>query len=223
MSNDPYDDPYASSDGQGAWAEDASVESDRLGDVDAPTDGGAAPAPTPEPAPAPTPEPAPAPSTSPQFEMPAAPSAFQEPTPRGPEPVAPYASGYADPMNQPLQAYGDAPGPMPQPYAPQPGYNPNMPPPYGYAAQPGPYGAMVPSTKSKATAGVLAILLGTLGIHNFYLGYTGKGIAQLLITVLSFGILAFVSSIWGVIEGIMILGASPGSPSSRDAQGRVLQ
>lgn len=217
MSNDPYDDPYASPEEQGARAQDASVESDRLGDVDAPTDAG------PAPAPAPTPEPAPAPSASPQFEMPAAPSTFQEPTPRGPEPVAPYASGYADPMNQPLQAYGEAPGPMPQPYAPQPGYNPNALPPYGYAAQPGPYGAMVPSTKSKATAGVLAILLGTLGIHNFYLGYTGKGIAQLLITVLSFGILAFVSSIWGVIEGIVILGATPGSPSSRDAQGRVLQ
>ena len=217
MSNDPYDDPYASPEEQGARAQDASVEPDRLADVDAPTDA------DPAPAPAPTPEPAPAPSASPQFEMPAAPSAFQEPTPRGPEPVAPYASGYADPMHQPLQAYGDAPGPVPQPYAPQPGYNPNMPPPYGYAAQPGPYGAMVPSTKSKTVAGVLGILLGTLGIHNFYLGYTGKAITQLLITVLSFGMLAFVSSIWGVVEGIMILTAAPGAPASRDARGGVLQ
>lgn len=217
MSNNPYDDPYASPEEQDAWDDVDSVESDPVTQADAPSDGGAAPAP------APTPSPSPAPASSPQFEMPAPPSDFQEPMPRGPEPVAPYASGYADPMNQPLQAYGNAPGPMPQPYAPQPGYNPNMPPPYGYAAQPGPYGAMVPSTKSKATAGVLAILLGTLGIHNFYLGYTGKAIAQLLITVLSFGMLAFVSSIWGVVEGIMILSASPGSSASRDAQGRVLQ
>lgn len=217
MSNDPYDDPYASPEEQGARAQDASVESDRLGDVDAPTDAG------PAPAPAPTPEPAPAPSASPQFEMPAAPSTFQEPTPRGPEPVAPYASGYADPMNQPLQAYGEAPGPMPQPYAPQPGYNPNALPPYGYAAHTGMYGHMAPSPKSKTVAGVLGILLGTLGIHNFYLGYTGKAITQLLITVLSFGMLAFVSSIWGVVEGIMILTAAPGAPASRDARGGVLQ
>ena len=31
---------------------------------------------------------------------------------------------------------------------------------------------------------ILAFLLGTLGIHNFYLGYTNKGIAQLLLTLL---------------------------------------
>jgi len=59
--------------------------------------------------------------------------------------------------------------------------------------------------KSRMAAGILGLLLGGLGIHNFYLGYTGKGLAQLLITVLSFGLLAFVSGIWGLIEGIMIL------------------
>lgn len=213
MSNDPYDDPYASPEEQDAWDDVDSIESDPVTQADAPSDGDAAPAPSPSPAPA----------AAPQFEMPAPPSDVQEPMPRGPEPVAPYDSRYASPMHQPLQAYGDAPGPMPQPYAPQPGYNPNMPPPYGYAAQPGPYGAMVPSTKSKTVAGVLGILLGTLGIHNFYLGYTGKAITQLLITVLSFGMLAFVSSIWGVVEGIMILTAAPGAPASRDARGGVLQ
>ena len=45
--------------------------------------------------------------------------------------------------------------------------------------------------KSRMAAGILGLLLGGLGIHNFYLGYTGKGLAQLLITVLSFGLLAF--------------------------------
>lgn len=59
--------------------------------------------------------------------------------------------------------------------------------------------------KSRMAAGILGLLLGGLGIHNFYLGYTGKGLTQLLITVLSFGLLAFVSGIWGLIEGIMIL------------------
>lgn len=59
--------------------------------------------------------------------------------------------------------------------------------------------------KSKVLAGLLGIFLGSVGVHNFYLGYTKKAVAQLLITVLSFGILSFVSSIWGLIEGIMIL------------------
>lgn len=60
-------------------------------------------------------------------------------------------------------------------------------------------------SKSKMAAGLLGIFLGAFGIHNFYLGYTGKAIAQLLITCLSCGILSFVSAIWGLIEGIMIL------------------
>ena len=62
-----------------------------------------------------------------------------------------------------------------------------------------------PNAKSKIAAGLLGIFLGSLGIHNFYLGYTGKAVAQLLISVLSCGVLAVVSGIWGLIEGILIL------------------
>lgn len=62
--------------------------------------------------------------------------------------------------------------------------------------------------KSKMAAGLLGIFLGSLGIHNFYLGYTGKALAQLLISILSCGVLAAVSGIWGIIEGIMILTGS---------------
>ena len=36
--------------------------------------------------------------------------------------------------------------------------------------------------KSKMAAGLLGIFLGGLGIHNFYLGNTGKGVAQLLLS-----------------------------------------
>jgi TM2 domain-containing membrane protein YozV len=57
-------------------------------------------------------------------------------------------------------------------------------------------------------AGLLGIFLGTLGVHNFYLGYTGKAVAQLLIAVLSCGFLSWISFIWGIIEGIMILSGS---------------
>ncbi len=62
--------------------------------------------------------------------------------------------------------------------------------------------------KSKVAAGIFGIIFGGLGIHNFYLGYNGKAIAQLLITCLSFGILSFVSWTWGFIEGILILTGS---------------
>jgi len=61
--------------------------------------------------------------------------------------------------------------------------------------------------KSKLTAGLLGIFLGSLGIHNFYLGNTGKAVAQLLIGVLGACLVVgpAVSGIWGLIEGIMIL------------------
>ena len=65
-----------------------------------------------------------------------------------------------------------------------------------------------PNAKSKIVAGLLGIFLGTFGVHNFYLGYTGKAVAQLLITLLSCGVLAFASTVWGLIEGILILTGS---------------
>ena len=54
--------------------------------------------------------------------------------------------------------------------------------------------------KSKLTAGLLGLFLGGFGVHNFYLGYTGKAIAQIVLTFF-FGI----GAIWGFIEGILIL------------------
>lgn len=65
-----------------------------------------------------------------------------------------------------------------------------------------------PQAKSKIAAGLLGIFLGALGVHNFYLGFTGKAIAQLLISLLSCGALSFASGIWGLIEGILILTGS---------------
>lgn len=75
-----------------------------------------------------------------------------------------------------------------------------------------------PNAKSKIAAGLLGIFLGAFGVHNFYLGYTGKAVAQLLITILSCFTLSVVSSIWGLIEGIMILTGS----ISTDANGNQL-
>ena len=72
--------------------------------------------------------------------------------------------------------------------------------------------------KPKIAAGLLGIFLGTFGVHNFYLGFTGKAVAQLLITILSCGILSGVSAIWGLIEGILILTGS----INKDANGNSL-
>jgi len=57
----------------------------------------------------------------------------------------------------------------------------------------------------KVVAGVLGILLGSLGIHKFMLGYKTEGLIMLLISVLSCFTLAFVSHVIGIVEGIMYL------------------
>lgn len=53
----------------------------------------------------------------------------------------------------------------------------------------------------KVVAGVLAIVLGGLGVHKFYLGYTKEGIIQLIISLATCGTLAIL----GLIEGIIYL------------------
>ena len=66
--------------------------------------------------------------------------------------------------------------------------------------------------KSKLTAGLLALFLG-FGVYNFYLGYTGKAVTQLILDIVGILLsLVFVGffivmgvSIWQLVEGIMIL------------------
>lgn len=80
------------------------------------------------------------------------------------------------------------------------------------------------NAKSKVAAGIMGIILGNLGIHNFYLGYTSKAVCQLVLTLLGMA-LSFITTepdmvfiwfmigklmvfsiyIWGLIEGVMIL------------------
>lgn len=51
----------------------------------------------------------------------------------------------------------------------------------------------------KIVAGVLALLLGSLGIHKFILGYTTEGIIQIVISVVTCGIGGIVPFIEGII------------------------
>lgn len=59
-----------------------------------------------------------------------------------------------------------------------------------------------PNGKSRGIAAILAILLGSLGVHYFYLGKTTGGIIFLLITLVSCGT---VSAILSLIQGILML------------------
>lgn len=62
----------------------------------------------------------------------------------------------------------------------------------------------VAAAKSRVAYILLALFLGGLGIHNFYAGYVGRGVAQLLISLLSIGLLAWVSGIWALVECFVI-------------------
>ncbi|WP_346937769.1 TM2 domain-containing protein [uncultured Clostridium sp.] len=58
------------------------------------------------------------------------------------------------------------------------------------------------SSKSKTTAGILAILLGGLGVHKFYLGKIGMGILYIVFCW------TYIPAIIGIIEGIIYLTSS---------------
>jgi TM2 domain-containing membrane protein YozV len=157
--------------------------------------------------------PAAAPARPPQSygTVPAAPI----PNPGAGSPPPGYAPGqYVPPppgvgAAQPAYGYGQQP-----PYAPPPGYAQQppayAPPPYAqqpvypqqappvFYAQPAPPNYQAP--KSRIAYILLGVFLGGLGIHNFYAGYTNKGLAQLLISVLTCGYGAIVSWIWAIIE-----------------------
>ena len=108
--------------------------------------------------------------------------------------------------------YGAAPGA-------QPGYGDSTyaQPSYGQPAYAQTTYANPP--KQWVLALVLAFFFGFLGVHNFYLGRPGRGIAQLILTITVIG--AVISCTWAFIEFIMIIMRS-GSYAC-DAQGQPLQ
>lgn len=76
------------------------------------------------------------------------------------------------------------------------------------------------SEKSKTVAGLLGIFLGVFGLHNFYLGYTTKGVIQLILTLTlcwTWGV-PIIIWFWSIFEAIRILGGyvsdSNGNPLS---------
>ncbi|HHW74755.1 MAG TPA: TM2 domain-containing protein [Firmicutes bacterium] len=59
--------------------------------------------------------------------------------------------------------------------------------------------------KDKMAAGLLAIFLGGLGIHKFYLGFTGPGLVYLLTNTIGWAVTWALMGIPNIILGIMAL------------------
>lgn len=70
---------------------------------------------------------------------------------------------------------------------PQPGVTPPTTPPFSY------------SSKDKTTAGILALLLGSLGIQYFYIGKTGAGLLTILLSAVTCGLWGFLMFIQGIL------------------------
>lgn len=68
---------------------------------------------------------------------------------------------------------------------------------------------MANKRKSKITAGVLAIFLGSIGAHKFYLDFPSTGLIMLLISIIggymTDGLASTVVGIIALIEGIIYL------------------
>jgi TM2 domain-containing membrane protein YozV len=99
---------------------------------------------------------------------------------------------------------------------------PVMPPPTQMPGVGFPPAVDMTPQKSRLVAGLLGIFLGGLGVHRFYLGDIGIGLAQLLISLvggsLTCGILAIPVVLWGITEGVLILVGV----IKRDGEGRDL-
>lgn len=106
------------------------------------------------------------------------------------------------------QAYQQSQGPWQanQTYSP-----PYAQQPYGQPYQQ-PCAQAAPNTKDHVAAGLLAIFLGSLGIHKFYLGYNTPGFIMLAVTIVgsifSLGIAGLAMVVISIIEGVLYLSKS---------------
>lgn len=72
------------------------------------------------------------------------------------------------------------------------------------------------SNKSRTATLLFALFLGSAGAHRFYAGKIGTAITQLILTLTLVGVI--VSSIWALIDTIMIIAGS-----FRDKDGLVIK
>ena len=55
------------------------------------------------------------------------------------------------------------------------------------------------AASKKILCGIMALILGNLGIHKFILGYVGAGILQIIISIVTCGVGAIIPLIEGII------------------------
>jgi TM2 domain-containing membrane protein YozV len=82
-------------------------------------------------------------------------------------------------------------------------------PDYAYVHPP-PMDLQTMGADKKISAGICGILLGSLGIHKFILGYKNEGLIMLLATLLTCGFGGMITGIIGLVEGIIYLTKSDG-------------
>ena len=106
------------------------------------------------------------------------------------------------------QTYQQSQGPWQANQAYSPPYTQQ---PYGQPYQQ-PYAQAAPNTKDHVAAGLLAIFLGSLGIHKFYLGYNTPGFIMLAVTIVgsifSLGIAGLAMVVISIVEGVLYLSKS---------------
>ena len=70
--------------------------------------------------------------------------------------------------------------------------------------------------KSRTSFVVMGLFLGCFGVHNFFAGYTGRAIAQLLITILTGWLILplFAAWIWTIVEVCTVTNDAQGVPFS---------
>lgn len=98
----------------------------------------------------------------------------------------------------------------------------------GSGATPATYGAHGGYEKSNVVAGLLALFLGPLGIHKFYLGYNTEGIILLVGWVMSWVLLIVLIGFFGLmaigiiclVEAIIYLTKSPADFQATYVEGR---
>ena len=106
------------------------------------------------------------------------------------------------------QTYQQSQGPWQANQAYSPPYTQQ---PYGQPYQQ-PYAQAAPNTKDHVAAGLLAIFLGSLGIHKFYPGYNTPGFIMLAVTIVgsifSLGIAGLAMVVISIVEGVLYLSKS---------------
>lgn len=131
------------------------------------------------------------------------------PWPAAPDAQQPGFPGFAPGYESaPWQHGGSPPAYPPHPgpptYGAYAGYDPAAP--FGRE----PYSGRPYSDRQRIVGGLLQMFL-PFGVGRFYTGHTAMAVAQLLVTLFTFGL----GAIWSFIDGIVILAGNPTDPDGR--------